>query len=237
MTVTLETLGAIYRIAKYFIYADGDLTEDEVKPVFDWFQTFPDITKEKLDYIMDLGEHKLTDAFKQTTYLTDLSPKLFFSREGDRAALYYPDGVIELFDLKGDGSVETMLGQLTQEMSAFGMTEKYLAVCDAGGRLLLYDLEEDRVIRMLNLESPYVRFAFNAEGNLLMGLRQSGILDVYDIPSSTQLMALRSTEAFTDFGFAADGSAAVGLTASGAEVATLWPDEEALIARAREIAG
>ncbi|MBO4468838.1 MAG: TerB family tellurite resistance protein [Bacteroidales bacterium] len=62
MTVTLETLGAIYRIAKYFIYADGDLTEDEVKPVFDWFQTFPDITKEKLDYIMDLGEHKLTDA-------------------------------------------------------------------------------------------------------------------------------------------------------------------------------
>ncbi|MBR6457137.1 MAG: hypothetical protein IKS71_00935 [Bacteroidales bacterium] len=61
MTVTFETLGAIYRIAKYFIFVDGELTEEEVKPIFDWFQTFPDIDKEKLDYIIDLGENKITD--------------------------------------------------------------------------------------------------------------------------------------------------------------------------------
>ena len=183
------------------------------------------------------AEHQLTEAFKQTTYLTDLSPKLCFDRAGTRAALYYPDGVIELFDLAGDGSVEAMLGQLTQEMSAFGMTEKYLAACDAGGRLLFYDLEAESVIRIVNLESPYVRFAFNAEGNMLLALRQSGLLDVYDIPSAQQVLGLRSTEAFTDFGFASDGSAVVGFTASGAEVASLWPDEEALIARAKQLTG
>ena len=61
MTVTFETLSAIYRIAKYFVYADGDMTEDEIKPMFDFFQTFPDIDKEKLDFIMDSGE-KMTDA-------------------------------------------------------------------------------------------------------------------------------------------------------------------------------
>ena len=61
MTVTFETLSAIYRIAKYFIYADGEMTQDEVKPLFDFFGTFPDIDKEKLDFIMDNGE-KMTDA-------------------------------------------------------------------------------------------------------------------------------------------------------------------------------
>ena len=61
MTVTFETLGAIYRIAKYFIFADNDAADEEVKPLFEWFQTFPDIDKEKLDFIMETGEHKLTD--------------------------------------------------------------------------------------------------------------------------------------------------------------------------------
>ncbi len=56
MTVTFETLSAIYRIAKYFIYADGDMTDEEVKPLFDFFQTFPDIDKEKLDFIMKSGD-------------------------------------------------------------------------------------------------------------------------------------------------------------------------------------
>ena len=56
MTVTLETLSAIYRIAKYFVYADGEMTEDEIKPLFDFFQTFPDIDKRKLDFIMEKGD-------------------------------------------------------------------------------------------------------------------------------------------------------------------------------------
>ena len=66
------------------------------------------------------SEHKLTDAFRQTTVLTDLSPRLFFDRDGVRAALYYPDGVIEIFLLEGDGSVASQLGQLTREVRERG---------------------------------------------------------------------------------------------------------------------
>ena len=61
MTVTLETLSAIYRIAKYFIFADGDMTDEEAKPLFDFFQTFPSIDKSKLDSIMD-NSNNMTDA-------------------------------------------------------------------------------------------------------------------------------------------------------------------------------
>lgn len=61
MTVTFETLSAIYRIAKYFIYADGEMSDEEVKPLFDFFQTFPDIDKQKLDFIMKTGD-EMADA-------------------------------------------------------------------------------------------------------------------------------------------------------------------------------
>ena len=183
------------------------------------------------------GEHQLTEGFKASTALTDLSTKMFFSREGDRAVLYYPDGVMELFLTEGDGELYSQLGLLTREVSAFGMAGRYLAACDAGGRLLIYDLEEEAVVRILNLESPYTRFAFDETGTLLMGLRETGNLDVYSLPDAQHLFLLRSPETFQRFAFAADGSAAVGLTASGAVVGDLWTDEAALIQRARRLAG
>ena len=183
------------------------------------------------------GEHQLTEAFRVSTALTDLSARMFFSREGDRAVLYYPDGVMELFLTEGDGKPYAQLGLLTREVSAFGMAGRYLAACDAGGRLLLYDLEEEAAVRILNLDSPYTRFAFDGSGTLLMALRETGIIDVYSVPDAQHLFHLRSPEAFTDFGFASDGSAAVGLTPSGAEVADLWTDEAALIQQAKRLAG
>ncbi len=182
------------------------------------------------------GEHQLSEGFRASTALTDLSTKMYFSREGDRAVLYYPDGVMELFRVEGDGTVETVLGQLTREVSAFGMAGRYLAACDAGGRLLLYDLEEETVVRILNLDSPYVRFAFDETGTLLMGLRETGILDVYSIPDAQHLFHLRTPGTFRRFAFASDGTAAVGITDTGAVVGDLWTDEAALIERARKIA-
>ena len=183
------------------------------------------------------GEHRLTDAFLRGTQLTDLSPGQYFDREGKRAALFYPDGVIELFDLEGDGSVTAMLGQLTREACALGMTERWLAACDAGGQLLLYDLEEETVLRILKRDSPCVSFAFNAAGDLLMALGADGVADVYDIPNARLLFSLRSEEAITDIAFAADGSAALAFTPGYVEAADLWTDEKALLDRARELAG
>lgn len=61
MNATGETLAAIYKIAKHFMYADGEMTREEVQPLFDFFQTFPSVDDKLLDQIMDFGE-KMSDA-------------------------------------------------------------------------------------------------------------------------------------------------------------------------------
>lgn len=56
MNATGVTLAAIYKIAKHFIYADGEASKEEIQPLFDFFQTFPSVDKELLDQIMEAGE-------------------------------------------------------------------------------------------------------------------------------------------------------------------------------------
>ena len=183
------------------------------------------------------GEHELSDAFRTTTMLTDLSARLRFSRDGARAALLYPDGVIELFDKDSEGRVRAMIGQLTREIDAFGMTESCLAASDASGRLLIYDLEEEAVRKILNLEKSYGRFAFSGDGTLLMALGWDGVIDVFSLTEGEKLFSMTSPQGFTDFGFSEDGAWAVGFTPAGCVLGDLWQDEEALIAAARHLAG
>ena len=56
MNATGVTLAAIYKVAKHFIYADGEASTEEIQPLFDFFQTFPSIDKDLLDQIMEAGE-------------------------------------------------------------------------------------------------------------------------------------------------------------------------------------
>ena len=183
------------------------------------------------------GEHRLTDSFRTTTVLTDLTPKLRFSRDGERAALLYPDGVIELFRRGGDGSVETMIGQLTADMTAFGMTEDRLIAADSTGRMMIYDLAAGAVQQIPNLEATYTRFAFSGDGQLLMAQTWDGAIDVFSLSEAEKLFTMTSPTGFTDFGFSEDGAWAVGFTEDGCVLGNLWKDEEALVAAARHLAG
>ena len=183
------------------------------------------------------GEHELTEGFRQSTALTDLTAKLWFSPDGQRAALSYADGVIELFDAPDGGAVSTMLGQLTREITALAMTEDRLIASDGGGRLMFYDLKKGEVIRILNTDFSCLSFAFSAERDKLMALRADGAIDVYALEGPEKLFTMRSAEGFTGLGFAADGSCAVGLTDSGALCAELWTDEDALLAFAADFTG
>ena len=56
MNVTGETLAAIYRIAKHLIFADNEPKDEEIKPLYDFFQTFPGVDSDLLGKIMDAGE-------------------------------------------------------------------------------------------------------------------------------------------------------------------------------------
>ena len=184
-----------------------------------------------------IGQHELTQAFKETTALTDLAPKLWFSTDGKRAALSYADGVIELFDDPETGTVSAMLGQLTREITALAMSERYLVASDGGGRILFYDLDRGAVVDILASDALTQGFAFNAGQDRLMGLGADGCIKVYDLESAEELFTMRSAEPFTDFRFAADGSSAVGLTDSGALVAELWTEEAALLRYAKKLIG
>ena len=56
MTVTIRTLAAIWRISKYLMHADGSVTDDEIKPVYDFFKTFGEMNDEILIQIMREAE-------------------------------------------------------------------------------------------------------------------------------------------------------------------------------------
>ena len=197
----------------------------------------PSVQPENWDSTALQGEHRLTDSFRTTTVLTDLSPRLRFSRDGERAALLYPDGVIELFRRGGDGSVETMIGQLTGEVTAFGMTEDRLIASDNTGRLMIYGLASGSVQQILNLEKSYTRFAFSGDGKLLMAQGWDGAIDVFSLEEAEKLFSMTSPAPFTDFGFSEDGAWAVGFTPTGCVLGDLWKDEDALIAAAKHLAG
>jgi len=187
------------------------------------------------------GEHRYTEVFLNTTgKVLDTNPQLTFSRDGKHAALSYADGVIELFDTAGDGSVETMIGELSGQISALAMTEKQLVAADQSARLLIYDLEGRSVKRILNAETVYSDFAFDPEGKRLMALC-GGLtrIDVYSLETCEKLFSLHATEdTFADMAFSEDGAYAVGKTSSDRYViANLWTDEEALLRQARRLVG
>ena len=56
MNATGEILAAIYRVAKHLIFADDTPKDEEIQPLFDFFQTFPAVDKELLNKIMGTGE-------------------------------------------------------------------------------------------------------------------------------------------------------------------------------------
>lgn len=186
------------------------------------------------------GEHRLSDGFMQTTSVADLTPRLFLSQEGDIAALAYADGVIELFDTDGDGSVTTMIGQLSSYIEALAMSGKTLVASDDAARLLFYDLETRSVRMILNLDTVYSGFAFDPEGELLLACcAGSRRIDVFEMESAELLFSLQATDdSFKRFAFTEDGAYAVGLTEGGKYVVgNLWRDEDALLAQARRLAG
>ena len=187
------------------------------------------------------GEHRYTDAFLQSTGKTmDTTPQLAFARDGKTAALSYADGTIELFDTAGDGSVAAMIGELTNPIAAIAMTDRQLVAADDSTRLLIYDLEEKAVQRILNVGTVYSRFAFDPEGKLLMALC-GGLtrIDVYSLETFEKLFSLHATaDTFQDMAFSEDGAFAVGVTAAGKYVVgDLWADEDALLAQARKLTG
>ena len=171
-----------------------------------------------------------------------------YSRDGSRAAVIYPDGAIELYDTFGNGEPRKVLGQLFMPVSAFGMVNDRLVASDTTGRLLFYDLANDRVIRVQNSNLAYTAFAFSESGDLMMALKseEEYAIDVYRTDNAEKLFTITYGAAFSDFGFTEDGKYAVGVSANPTNktalngqtiymAADLYLDENSLISQARAL--
>lgn len=186
------------------------------------------------------GEHELSDGFKTSVGISlgDLSPRLYLSRERDLLVLAYADGVLELFDAAGDGSVKKMISELSIRPSAFGIAGGILAACDMNGRLLLYDLEKDRVLQVINHGSSYSEFAFSSAADKLMALNQDGkTADIYDLRDGSLLFSMESPREINRIAFSKDDAFAVAGTGDRFLVGDLWKDEAALTAGLRRLSG
>jgi WD40 repeat protein len=202
----------------------------------------PHVLPEGNPFVSLMGRHELTQAFRDSTALADLAPKLWYAQDGSRVALSYPDGVIEVFEDAASGAVSLTISQITREITALSLTGKWLIASGGDGRLMFYDLEKREVVKILNTELPSAGFALDAREKLLMsartlsdGIGEITVYDVYDLETASLLFTMRATEPVSDFGFAADGSCALCLTDSGALRAELWTDESALLAYAKAL--
>ena len=185
-------------------------------------------------------EHELSDGFKTTTALTDLSPRLYGSRDGKTVAIAYADGIVELFDAEGDGKVRKVIGELNSKPEALAMTEDLLVACDQNARFVIYDMKKGSVRKAQPAGTCYTEFAFDPEGTLVMALSNDATwIDVYALDSGDRLFQMRAPEGetFTLFAFSADGAYAVGqLNGGKVIVGNLWKDEAALLERAHLLA-
>ncbi|MBQ4425739.1 MAG: toll/interleukin-1 receptor domain-containing protein [Lachnospiraceae bacterium] len=175
------------------------------------------------------GEHELTDAFKFSYPGEDYTPALYVSEEGTLAALAYPDGVIELFDTGGDGSVAAIINQLNSKITALEMAKDILAAADQNGRMLLYRTDEEKVLKILNTDTRIGQMAFDESGGFLMALHEDRkTIDVYRLTTAEKLFSLHADEAFTSFGFSADGRWCVGFLSDSCVTGDMLMDEDAL---------
>ena len=195
------------------------------------------------------GNHEFIDVgyWQQLSYPDEfLETRTYFSRDGQRAALLYQDGWIELFDTFGDGSVQQSIGQLVDPIFTFGMVNNRLVASSSYGRLLFWDLENNKTIKVINTSTTYTGFAFNQSGDLMMGMRlNNDMIDVYSMKTAELLFSITYSKEFTGFGFSEDGEYAIGVSTMPDNqtntndtpcylVADLYTDETKLIEHAND---
>ena len=56
MTVNLDDLAAIYLLSRDLATVDGDATEEEIRPLWDFLQSFGEMNQQVLEFITDLAD-------------------------------------------------------------------------------------------------------------------------------------------------------------------------------------
>lgn len=222
-----------------YLYSLPSLSAIRTAETFDAPLAEPYLPDSSVPCVPLIGEHQLSETFKTANYYKDYPNKLCFSRDGKTAALAYPDGVIELFDTDGDGKVKEMIAQVYTYVQALAVTEDRLIASSVDGRLLVYDLNMHVVDAILQNDTIYGSFAFDAAGDRMLAMTQDQTrIDLFALNDGCRLLlSMKSGDSvFTDMAFSADEAYAVAKTGSGTyRIADLYQDEAALIKQAKRM--
>ena len=72
MTATLETLAAVFRIAKVFMFADDRYSEEEAQPLYEFLSSFEGIDEAAVDQISTVADElELTRAVELIAGMDD----------------------------------------------------------------------------------------------------------------------------------------------------------------------
>lgn len=142
--------------------------------------------------------------------------------------------------------MQQTIGQLVDPIYTFGMVNDRLVASSSYGRLLFWDLENNKTLKVINTSTTYTGFAFNQSGDLMMGMRLNNyVIDVYNMKTAELLFSITYGKEFTGFGFSEDDKYAIGVTTMPDHltntddtpcylVADLYTDETKLIEHAND---
>ena len=210
---------------------DGELWKpfDAAKPTKEW------------SYVPE-GEHQTNENTLSVfaNHQLDTTPALFYSEDGETAAITYPDGAIEIFRRDGNGSPDAVIKPFSaafwqQYSTAVAMNGTFL-VTSGMGQLVIYYMGSHTVRMNTHNDHYYEKFTFSWLGAHFMAMVIDGAgIDVYR-SNGEELFTMGPNEVFTDFGFTKDGAYAVGKTNRGYVIGDMFLDDEDVVKRSSLLA-
>lgn len=188
------------------------------------------------------GKHKTDSAVLGVleSNQVDSSPKMFYSLDGESAAITYPDGTIELFRRDGNGDTDVVFkpfqGAWWVWNYSLAMNDTYLIAANIG-QLVIYNMQNKTVESTYNSGWFYERFEFDKNGEMFiaMGLEGRKVF-IYDIETGDEIIEVETREPVTDIAFSIDGAYAVAKKNNYYMIIDMLLDEEDLLNRAHLLA-
>ena len=187
------------------------------------------------------GDHQLSEVDISTFSgsFANLNAALFYSQDGETAALTYPDGIIEIFNRVGGGNVADVIKPFSIWMSwdkSLAINYRFLLASGGANQLLLYDLENRTVKKEIQARYTYVGFAFDEREKYFMGKGVGGYgIVVYSLETLEELFSMGLNDEIEAMAFSLDGAYAVGKTDRGYLIGDMLLDEDDVLSHAHRL--
>lgn len=187
------------------------------------------------------GDHQLSEAAISTFSgsFANLNAALFYSQDGETAALTYPDGIIEIFNRTRGGNVVDVIKPFSIWMTwdkSLAIDHRFLLASGGANQLLLYDLEKRTVKKEIQARFTYAGFAFDERGKYFMGKGVGGYgIVVYSLETLEELFWMERNDEIEAMAFSLDGAYAVGKTDRGYLIGDMLLDEDDVLSHAHRL--